>query len=153
VTVCAREKNRVFGRDLVEIGTGGKLWRFPESLDPAAPGDPFAALSLSDALLNFREKIPERVRAFEIQIHLPLADSEDVAMRISQARQNSVAVKIDNARSIAAKFVGVFVCADKNNPLILDGNRFGAWLALVHSIDIPVNKNEIDFCSGIHVLK
>ena len=64
-----------------------------------------------------------------------------------------MAVKIDNACSIAAKFVGVFVCADKNNPLILDGNRFGAWLALVHSIDIPVNKNEIDFCSGIHVLK
>src|SRR6266699_5974559 len=96
MTIGAREINGIIRRNLVEVLARRELRRFPECLDPAAAGDPFAAFGLYDALSHFGEKISERVRAFEIEIHLALADSEDVAMRIGQAGHDRLAMKIDN---------------------------------------------------------
>jgi len=50
------------------------------------------ALSLRGALFNLRDEIFESICFFEIQIHLPLADSEKVAMRISEAGHDRLAV-------------------------------------------------------------
>ena len=86
-----------------------KQRRFPEGLDPAAVGDPFAGLSFCDALFHIREKIFPRVRPFEIQIHLALTNSEDVAMRIGHAGHDCVTAQIDNACFGSAKFCGVLV--------------------------------------------
>src|SRR6266496_6154617 len=109
VTVSTRKINGIVRRNFVEISTCRKLRRLPESLNPPAAGDPFAALTLRDALLNFGEKIFERVRAFEIEVHLPLADSEDVAMRIGQSRHHGFAAKVDNARFLARELFRVRV--------------------------------------------
>src|SRR2546421_12722867 len=54
VAIGAREKDRIVGRDLVEVGASGELRWLPERLDPAAAGDPFSALRFRDALFHFR---------------------------------------------------------------------------------------------------
>ena len=57
VAIGAREINRIVRRDFVELRARRKLRRFPESLDPATPGDPFVRLGLRGALFYFGEKI------------------------------------------------------------------------------------------------
>ena len=109
MTIGAREKNWIVQRDFVEVFSRRELRRFPESFDPAAPGDPFAALSLGDARFNLCEETFEGVRPFKIEAHLPLANPEDVAMRIGEARDDRFAAKIEDARFVAAKFSRVFV--------------------------------------------
>src|SRR5205823_12733233 len=56
MSVCAREKNRISGRDFVEIFARRKPRWFPESFDPAAPRDPFTALSLRHVRSNLCEE-------------------------------------------------------------------------------------------------
>src|SRR5947199_9507395 len=109
MTIGAREKNRISGRDFVEIFSRRELRRFPESFDPAAPGDPFTALSLGDARFNLCEETFEGVCPLKIEAHLPLANPEDVAMRIGEAGHDRFAAKIEDARFVAAKFSRVFV--------------------------------------------
>ena len=109
VTVRAGKKYGIVGCDCIEILLCWKLWRFPKCFDPAAASDPFAGRGLRDARFHFGEKIFARVRPFEIQIHLALANSENVAMRIGQAGHNRFAAQIDNACFIAAKVLRVFV--------------------------------------------
>src|SRR5213594_3097061 len=109
MSVCTREKDGILRRDFVELRARRKLWRFPESLYPAAPGDPLTALSLGDARFNLCEETFEGVCPFKIEAHLPLANPEDVAMRIGEARDDRFAAKIDDARFVAAKFSRVFV--------------------------------------------
>ena len=109
MTIGAREKNWIVQRDFVEVFSRRELRRFPESFDPAAPGDPVAALSLGDARFNLCEEIFEGACPFKIEAHLPLANPEDVAMRIGKARDDRFAAEIDDARFVAAKFSRVFV--------------------------------------------
>src|SRR5438045_9338277 len=98
MAVTPDKKNRIARRDFVEIAALWKPWRFPEGLDPAAAGDPFAAIRFSCAFLHFGEKIFEPVGIFEIQVHFPLTDAKDVAMRICETRSHGFAGKIDDAR-------------------------------------------------------
>ena len=107
MAIGAGEKNRVARRNFIQIGACRELRRFPEGLDPAAAGDPFAGCGGGHAFLHFGEKIFERVRAFEIQTHLAFADFEDVAMRIGQAGHDRLAMKIDNLCSV--KFLRLIV--------------------------------------------
>ena len=58
-------------------------------------------MRFADAPANFHKKIFARVRAFEIQSHLALADSENVAMRIGHAGNDGRAMQIDDARFFA----------------------------------------------------
>src|SRR6266404_8341242 len=109
MTIGAREKNRIVLRDFVELRARRKLRWFPKCFDPAAARDPFATFGLRNALLNPGEKIFERVRPFEIQFHLALADSENMAMRIGETRHDRFAAKIDDARFVTAKFSRLFV--------------------------------------------
>src|SRR5207247_5315670 len=107
--IGAGEKKRVVGRDLVEISPRRKLRRFPEGLDPAAAGDPFAGLSFSDALFHLCQEIFERVGALEIQSHLALADSKNVTMRIRETWSDGFAGKIDDACFVAPEFLRISV--------------------------------------------
>src|ERR1700682_1712864 len=91
--------------------------RFPEGLDPAATDDPLATFGLIDARFYFCEKIFARVRAFEIQIHLALADSEDVAMRIGHSGHNGAATKIGHARFVARQLFLIFIRAAERTPV------------------------------------
>src|SRR5207237_2403983 len=85
-----------------------------------------------------------RVRACEIQIHLALADSQYVSMRIGHSGDNGAATKIDNARFVARQLFRIFIRADERNPVLLHCNRFGVRLALVDRVNVPVNEDEID---------
>jgi hypothetical protein len=67
----------------------------PEGLDPTATGHPFAGFGLIDTRFNFGEKIFEVGDAFQIQIHLALADANEVIVRIRHARNHSRAMQID----------------------------------------------------------
>ncbi len=80
--ISACEKNRIIRRDLVEVLSRWKLGWFPKRFDPPPARDPFALFGLRNSLFNFRQKILKRVCPFEIQPHLALANSENVAMRI-----------------------------------------------------------------------
>src|ERR1700736_4292668 len=118
-------------RDFIEVAASRELRRFPESLDPTAPRDPFVMFGLGDARLYFGQKILKRIRPFQIQIHLARADSKDMAMRIGQARHDRRSVKIDHAGVRAGIFFCVAVWADKNNTLILYGDGLSPRLSLV----------------------
>ena len=141
VAIGTSEEHRVVRRDLVEVIAGGELRRLPERLDPAAAGDPFPALRFRDPLLHFREKIFERVCAFEVQRQLALADPEDVAMRIRQAGHDGFSREIYGARAFGLIFFRVRVRADKNNSAAFHRDRFRARLAFVHRVDVAVHKN------------
>src|SRR3977135_1281903 len=97
MAVSASQEDRIVRRELVEVLPGRELRRFPESLDPTAASDPFVALGFCDSRFHLRQKIFERVRAFQVQRQLALADSEDVTMRIGQARHQRFAAKINGA--------------------------------------------------------
>ena len=107
VTVGAGEIERIIRRDFVELFARRKLRRFPKCFDPAAAGNPFAALGIGYPLLYFGEKLVKRVCPFEIQIHLALADSENVAMRVGQTGYDGFAGKIDDTGGV--KFLRVVV--------------------------------------------
>src|SRR5207244_7479027 len=126
-----------------EIIAGWKLGRLPERFNPAAAGDPFVALRLRDALLDLREKIFAGVCALEIQSHLALTDSENVAMRISQTGQNGFACEINNVRFVAPEFFGIRICSNENNAIAMDCDCFGVSLLFVNGVDVSVNENSI----------
>src|ERR1043166_6733246 len=115
MTICPGEIDRVVRRDFVKLRAGGKCWWCPKRLDPAAPYDPFAGRGLRDALFYLAQKIGARVCAFEIQMHLALADPKNMAMRIGQPGHDGFAAKIDNARLRAAEFFCFIVRADKDD--------------------------------------
>ena len=96
--VSSPQKDRIVGRYFVQIPTGGKHWRLPESFNPSATGNPFAGLCLIDARFYFGQKVLEVGDAFEIQIPLALPHADEVIMRVRQAGQNRGATKIDHAR-------------------------------------------------------
>src|ERR1043166_2287161 len=94
-------------RDRIQILTSRELRRLPKRFDPAATGDPRAFPGLTDTGFYFRQKRFERIRAFKIQAHLALADSENVAMRVGQSRNDCVTMEIDSLRCV--KFLGSLV--------------------------------------------
>src|SRR5438105_3139379 len=104
MTVGASEEDGMLGRDFIEVTARGELWRFPESLDPAAAGDPFTGFGLCNALLHFSKKFFERVRAFQVQIHFAFPDPENVAVRVGEPGKYGAAVEIDYARVVGPKF-------------------------------------------------
>src|SRR5437588_8745788 len=104
MTIGAGEENRIVRCDFVEISAGWKLGRLPERFNPAAAGDPFVALRLHDALLDLRKKVFAGIRPLEIQCHLALTDSENVAMRIGETGHNGFACEINNMRFIGPEF-------------------------------------------------
>ena len=103
MTVSAREEDRIVRRDLVEISAGRKCGGFQNvSIQPR----PVTHLSarLRDPLLHFGEEIFARIGPFQIQSHLALANSENVAMRIGEAGHDCLAGEIDHARFVASEF-------------------------------------------------
>src|SRR3954467_11677253 len=143
MAVSPREKNRILRCDLVQIAARWKLWRFPESLDPAAAGNPFARFRFPHAFPRFGEKILKRVCVFEIQGHLALADPENVAMRISETRRQRFTRQINNTGFVVAKFPCVCVCSYKNDAVAFDRDCFGMRLLLVNRVNIAVDENNI----------
>jgi hypothetical protein len=115
--------------------------RFPKSLDPTAAGDPLAGLSFSDTLFNLSEEILERICALEIQSHLALADSENVAMRIRQTGHHCFAGKIDNF--FGSKFFRLVIRANENNVITINRDCFGVRLFFVNGVNVTVNENGI----------
>jgi len=114
MTVGAREKYRIVRRNFIQVTPGRESRRFPKkkkkkkkkkkvSIQPR-PVIHLPRPVLRDALFHFLEKIFARVRALEIQSHFPLANSEDVTMRIGQSRHHGFAAKVDNARFLAREF-------------------------------------------------
>ena len=109
VTVRARQKNRIIRRDFIQIISRRKLRRFPKRFDPAAAGAPFAPLGLRDTLFHFGDKIFARVCAFEIQGKFAFADSENVAMRISQTGYDGLAGEIHHPGFVVLRFLRVVI--------------------------------------------
>src|SRR5689334_18781376 len=107
MTIRPSEKDRLVGRDFVQILASRELRRFPKGFDPAATGDPFAGLGFGDALFHPRQEIVEGVGAFEIQSQLAFADSENMAMRISEAWDHGPAMEIHDL--LGVKFPGFVV--------------------------------------------
>src|SRR4030095_8364436 len=100
VAIRAREKYRIVWRDLVKVLARWKLRRLPKRFDPTASSDPFAGARFVDALFHLRQKVFKRMCTFQAQSHFALADTEDVAMRISKAGHERSTVKIDNLRCV-----------------------------------------------------
>jgi hypothetical protein len=73
-------------------------------------------------------------------------------MRIGHSGHNGAAAKIDNARFVARQLFRIFIRADERNPVFLHRNRFGVRLALVDSVNVPVNEDEIDMFGGAQLL-
>ena len=106
---------------------------------------------MRDALFNFGEEIFPGVGAFEIQPHLALADSEDVAMRIGQPRHDRVAVKIDNLRGV--KFLRLLIRADENDAVAFHRDRLSFRLLVLDGVDVSVRENKIDILGANHWAK
>jgi hypothetical protein len=73
-----------------------------------------------------------------------------MAMRIGHSGHNGAAAKIDNARFVARQIFRTFIRADERNPAFLHRNRIGVRLALVDSVNVPVNQDKIDIFGGAH---
>src|SRR5687767_5828597 len=74
VTVGARKYDRIIGGNLIELSARWKYRRLPESFDPAASGDPFAAACLVHPRFNSGQKFFQAVNTFEVQRHLSKAN-------------------------------------------------------------------------------
>src|ERR1043166_7820307 len=123
MTIGPGEIDRVAPRDFVELRTRGKLWSFPKRLDPAATYDPFPRLRLRNALLYLAQKIGARVCAFEIQMHLELADSKHLPVGIVPPGDDGFAVNINNAGLRAGEFFCFIVRANKDDLVLLHCDR------------------------------
>src|SRR5207237_1219672 len=89
MAVGAGEKNRVARRNFIQIGTGRELRRFPESLDPAAAGDPFPALGSRDALIFYRDGLGVRltlVNGVNVPVDQNKIDIHSTPLRFAQGR-------------------------------------------------------------------
>ena len=91
-----------------------RLCRGPNALETPAVSSAFRSIRvpspnrralLIDARFHFGEKIFEAGGAFEIESHLTLADAGKVLVRVSEARQDSVAFEIDDTRVCAHVFL------------------------------------------------
>ena len=103
MAVRAFEDHRIVGGNFVQIRARGKHRRLPESLNPAAAGDPFAGLCLIDARFNFGEKVFQAGDAFKIQGQLAKANAREMMVCVGQTRHDCRAVQIDNARVLACE--------------------------------------------------
>ena len=101
-----------------------------------------------NARFRFCEKIFERVGAFEIQTQFAFANSENVAMRIGQSRNNRVLVEID--RAFSAKFFSRFLRANKNDPVFFDCDRLGVRFFFVQRVNVAVGQEKIDILGRVH---
>src|SRR5437588_2975404 len=143
MTVGASEEDGMLGRDFIEVDASGELWRFPESLVPAAAGDPLTGFGLCNALLHFSKKFFERVGAFQVQIHFALADPENVAVRIGEPGKYGTAVEIDYARIFAPKFFCVGIRSDEGNTISFDRDRLSVLLFFVNGVNVAVEEDRI----------
>src|SRR6185369_9144896 len=115
VPVGASQGNGIVWRNLVEVPSRGKCLRLPESLDPPAPGYPFARLRAIHSFFHHRQKLFEAGSAFKVQGHLARADSRKVVVRIGHARNDGVAAEIDYPSALALISACVLVRSDKDN--------------------------------------
>jgi len=83
----------------------------------------------------------ERVRSFEVQSQLALADSKNVAMRISEPWRNGFTRQIDDVCFVGPEFFGVRILSNENDATALDRNCLGGRLLAVNGVDISVNEN------------
>src|SRR5438067_1178157 len=143
MSVRARQKHRIVWRDFVQVPTRRKHRRLPEGFDPAAACYPLSWLRFIDALFHLGEKSFEVRDAFEIQIHLALADAYEVIMRIGHSRHDRLAVQIDDASCATLKLFDVGVRADKDDPIAFYGDSFCSWLFLIYGVDVAIYKNNI----------
>src|SRR5205807_1949058 len=96
-----------------------------------------------DALFHLGEKNFKVRDSFEIQIHLALADANEVIMSIRHPRQDRLAAQIDDARAAALKSFGVCIRADKDDAIAFYRDCFCPWLLLIHGVDVAVYKDNI----------
>ena len=141
VPIGATQNHRIVRRDSVEVPTRRECLVLPERFDPAATRNPLTRFRLINTLLNFCEKVFEVREAFEIQIHLALADAQKVIVRVSHSRHYSRAVQIHNARVGSLVSPGRRVGADKDNAIALDGDGFGMRGLFTDRIDVAVQQD------------
>ena len=108
-----------------------------------AARDPLLWLRSIDALFHLGEKIFEVRDAFEIQIHLALAHTDEVIVCIGHPGHDRLAVQIDDASSAALKLFGVCIRTHKDNAIALYGNSFCPWLLLIHGVNVAIYKDNI----------
>ena len=118
--------------------SGRELSWFPEGLDPAAAGDPFSGFRFGDALLHARKEILERVRPFQIQIHFPLPNAENVTVRISEPGKYGTALQIDDSCVVAAESFRLGIRSDEHNTISFYRDRLGMRLFFVNGVDVAV---------------
>ena len=136
-------KTGLSGAILSRSCAGRELRRFPEvSIQPRPvihlPGSVFATRSFTFARKSSSVLVPSRFKR-----HLALADPENVAMRIGQARHDGFPGEIDRLRFRRLIFFRVRVRADENNRVILHRDRFGVRLAFVHRVNVAVDENDL----------
>ena len=109
MAVGASKKYRIIRRDFVEVPTRRKHRWLPERLDPAPAGDPFGRLCLVDARFHFGQKVFQVRDAFKVEIHLALANADEMIVGIGHPRHHRGAVEIDNAgvRALVLFYCGV----------------------------------------------
>ncbi len=64
-------------------------------------------------------------------------------VRISETGQDGVAFEIDDARVWPDVFLRVGVCADEDDSICFDGDRFGSWCFVVGGVDVAVFENDV----------
>jgi hypothetical protein len=124
----------------------------PERFDPAATGDPLAGPCLIHPRFNLGEKIFQGGNAFKIQVHLALAHTDEVIVRVRQSRQYRLVLQIDDASFRSCQQICAGIRAYENNATVSDRHGFGVWLLFIHRVDISMNEKKIgrnDFrCGG-----
>jgi len=143
VAIGALKENRIGGCDLVEFFAGEKAGRFPEGLDPAPSGNPRSRAALRRLLLHPGQDCAARSCFIKTRLGRPVADPENVTVRVGQSRHHRLSLEIDRSRGGAVKSICLSVRANEHDALTLGCDRIGLGGCVIGRINVAVNKNDV----------
>src|SRR5262249_45007106 len=122
VSVSAPKNHGIVGRDVVEVAARGKCGRAPESFNPSAAADPFAWLGRSHALFHPVQQLLQTFCAFQVEGELARADTQEVIVRVGEARHHGCALQVEQASTRANVGLHISVRADEDDLVALYGD-------------------------------
>jgi len=143
MAISSHQKYRIVWRYSIEIFASGEDGWLPKRFDPATACDPFAGLGLIDTGFNLGQEVLQVGDALEVQRHLALTDSDQVAVRIRESGQDRVSVQINDTGGLAYLLLCVGVRAYKNNAVAFDRDGLSVRLLVIGRVDVPVLENDI----------
>jgi hypothetical protein len=97
---------------------------------------------ISDATLEFIECVGVN------EAHLVNGWAGEMEMRVLEPRNNEAPVKIDDSGVGYGEFLDVGICADCDEFVACDGERFGGGMCVVACPDCPVEEDAVDVVRG-----